>query len=266
MYKYPRSVLASTNPDAHGERFSREQLERIVTTYPNRMPINLEHNLGMRSVAYAENLRLEQDGEVWKVVADISSERPLNSTPGLSISATSILHDPPDATVVCYLPYPAYSDDALVDLLVKEGDVTVGRLQRKGLTEVQIGLLVTVAALIVSPEWAIQYETRIRPQIIRALSLLRQKLAPQKLGSDICLSIEHSGGSTDLLLIADRLRSASGQRIDLIDQAVEDTIAFIRTHERKNIRRLRVLFYPDRGRYEIINVEYTDGSDVNIVP
>lgn len=265
MYRYANSVLASTNEDAQGERFSRDQLQALVQAYP-RMPINIGHDLGRQSVAYAENLRLEQVGDMWRVVAEICSEIPLANM-GLSISATSMLHDASEAAIRCYLPYPAYNDRNLAGVLAEQGDISVGRLQKKGLTGTEIGLIVAVTALLIGPEWTIQYQERIRPQIIRALSLIRSHLKPRGVDADIRISLQRRGaGTIDLILIPDRYASTSGQEPNAIDEAIEQAIGFATHHERQDIKRLRSVFYPDRSRYEIINVEYADGTDLNIVP
>ena len=73
-------------------------------------------------------------------------------------------------------------------------------------------------------------------------------------------------GEVSLILIPDRTATPSGQDIDAVDRGVERAVKFSLNHDRQDIRRIRSVFYPSRGRYEIVNVEYTDGHDLNIVP
>lgn len=75
-----------------------------------------------------------------------------------------------------------------------------------------------------------------------------------------------SVGTVALLLIPDRSAETLGQTIEAIDEAMHAAIEFISKHERRDMRRLRSVFYPNRGHYEIVNVEYSDGSNLNIVP
>jgi hypothetical protein len=267
VYKYPNSVLATTGEDSQEERFSREQLQKLVNTYPRRMPLNLEHDLSKPSVAYAENLRLEKRGDVHVVLGDITSEKPLDHIPGLSISATSLIHVPELANIQCYLPFPAYRDLRILEMLSAEGDIAIGRLQRKGLTGTAIGLIAAATALVVAPEWDIQYRQWVRPQICKALALISSKLSSHNVGADLCQTLEVPDvGDVLLVLMPNRSSMTLGQDIDAIDGGIGSAIEFIRKHERRDIRRLRSVFYPTRGRYEIINVEYADGSDLNIVP
>ncbi len=255
MYRYPNSILATTNEDSHGEHFSREQLQLLVDTYPGRMPLNAGHDLSKPSVAYVENLRLERDGDDYRVLGDITSEIPLESTPGLSISATSILYEPERASVYCYLPYPAYNDACIVEILKAEGDIGVGRLQKKALTGTEIGLIVTLVAVVVGPEWDIQYRQRVRPQLSRALSLIKSRLSGHGIEADLVQAINvPCVGKVSLVLIPDRRAAVSGQDIGTIDDAVGSAIEFVLQHDRRDIRRLRSVFYPSTGRYEVVNV------------
>jgi len=231
------------------------------------MPLNVDHDLSKPSVAYVENLRLERHGNVYRVVGDIKSEIPLDHTPGLSISATSILHEPEQGIVRCYLPYPAYEDASIIEMLQAEGDVAVGRLQKKGLTGTEVGLIAAVVALLVGPEWDIQYRQQVRPQIVRALSLIKSRLLGHRIEADLVQTFKVPNvGDVTLMLIADRSARTSGQDMQAIDEAIGSAIEFVLQHERPDIRRLRSVFYPSRGRYEIVNVEYSDGCDLNIVP
>lgn len=266
MYKYPNSILATTNEDSHGERFSREQLQLLVDACSGRMPLNVEHDLGKPSVAHIENLRLEKHGDEYRVVGDITSETPLEPMRGLSISATSIMYEPEQGIVHCYLPYPAYKDPGIIGMLKAEGDVVIGRLQRKGLTGTEVGLIAAVLAVLVGPEWDIQYRQRVRPQICRALSLIKSKLSGHRVDADLTQKLRIQDRDVSLVLIPDRTSLTSGQDIHAIDKAIDRAVIFIQQHERRDIRRLRSVYYPNKGRYEIINVEYTDGCDLNIVP
>jgi hypothetical protein len=177
------------------------------------------------------------------------------------------MHEPEQPVVECYLPYPAYNNAQILQTLYAEGDVTIGRVQKKGLTETEIGLIVAVAALLISPEWDIQYRTRIRPQLQRALSLINSTLARHSLEADLRQTLQIPNvGAVTLILIPDRTATTTGQEIEAIDLAIKSAIQFVDVHERKDVRELRSLFNPSRRRYEIIYVRYSDGQDLNIAP
>lgn len=92
-------------------------------------------------------------------------------------------------------------------------------------------------------------------------------MAEHDIHADICQTLHLPGtGNFTVVLIPDRNGEPLGQEIETIDDALRRAVEFAESHERHDIQRIRCVFYPRRGHYEVINVEYTDGSDVNIAP
>ncbi|MFT7292997.1 MAG: hypothetical protein ACI87Q_000843 [Pseudohongiellaceae bacterium] len=274
MFSYPNSVIATTNLDRQGERFTREQLELLVKNFPGKIPLNVEHDLSKPPIGYVKNLRLVPFGKGFRVLGDIYSETELPEGQGISISAKETGNIPTDTDVIVYLPWPSYNDSELWAQIEKQNGLAVGRLQKKGIPSSTLGfvtvdsaLIVATALFFIAPEWQIQYEKQVRPQIVKGVRTIKAILAKRYIVSDILLTFRESDGNKiELLLIPGKKYSDAGLEQGVIDKAVSSAVEYSVKNINSQIKKMRSVYYPERDCYEIVTVEHTDGNVIHVVP
>jgi len=267
MFAYPNSIWATTGLDAHNEMLPVELLQKFCDRYPNGMPIQQQHDLSKSSLGYFKNLRVVPHEHGYALVADIYTEEEidLDKFGGISISALYLFYEPDDADIACYLPFPYYNDEEIMRELTKEGGLAVGGYIKKELSGVAIGIITTFSVLLISPEWDIQYKSRVRPKIVKGIELIKRKLWPIKVCADLRQKINLKGNEVDIIFIPDRTNETSGLEAELIDNGVITAIRYLEG-EHRVVDRLTLVYYSNRNRYEITNIRFSDGSDENIAP
>jgi hypothetical protein len=274
MFCYPNSVIATTELDRQGERFTLEQLELLLKKLPGKVPLNIEHDLSKSPIGYVTNLRIEPFGKDFHVLGDIFTNAELPKGQGISISAKANDNVPPDTDVIVYLPWPSYNDRELCTKLEKQVGLAVGRLQKKGMPSGALGFLTVDSALVVAtvlfllaPEWQRQYEKRVRPQIAKGIRVIKSILDKNDIAADISISIEESDGNRiELLLLPGKKHGFAGLEQKVIDGAVATSVKYVNQHKGSKIKRIRSVYYSERDSYEIVTVEYNDGNVVHVIP
>lgn len=267
MPKYPNSILATTNIDRHGERWSKEDLMQFAQSCPNGHPMRFEHNMTKPANGIAKNLRVEEIENWYALVGDIFTEEPidLDKFPALSIAAIGLFHIPDNTEIKCYLPRPFYNDENLIHRLTNIENLAVGKIVRKELDSMVVGLVASAIFLALSPEWSIQYEKKVRPNIIKCLEIIEKIFTQNKITSEFEQIIKIPGkGEVELLFIPSGKSENSGQSIDAIDNGIEVAIETIQ-YEDSQIKKITLLYYENISAYKVINIIYQNGQEINII-
>lgn len=274
MKVFRNQIVASTKEDLHGEVRSRDFLQELVNSYPPRMPLHQRHDLSLDTVGYIENYRLVEDESSaghFHIVADITiTAGELDSDlRGFSISFLEQMHcNTEQPSLLVYLPHPLYNDHEFIEELIDEfPDILVGKFVKKQFDPTIVGLIGTGIALLLAPEWDIQYKQRIRPALLQLRKVLHKLLA-RGISADLMQrSVGPNGEDIDLVLIPQR----GNEDVCLSDLAVEEGIrlafAFLSSDERSNMvgaRRVKLYYGPQSSRYILTHVEYRDGTDARM--
>lgn len=122
-------VVAGTGVDVHGERLSREELERLVAAWDDHVPTGVNHDLSLAPVCrtFHPRIVLRRNGE-WVMVVDVEvfDEDSFAKFGGFSISfSRTRVRIGPDPAVAEIAANPRHFDlDALVRELAPIGDRT----------------------------------------------------------------------------------------------------------------------------------------------
>lgn len=266
-------VIAGTSVDLHGEKYSKEFFEEMIESTPDRMPLHQHHDMSKEVLGYLENFRLVLNADEWNVIADIyiTAETVDDVFKGFSFSSTRSMAGNIERPVYnIYLPYPHYNDSNFVDDLVNiDSELMVGKWIKKGLTGLEIGLIATGIAVIVAPEWDIQYRSHVRPALIKLFSFL-PKLKEKNIPVDLVQQVEHGPHLVQLYFTPDRSSSeseAESFKEQYFIYAYETAIKFLVSDPKSNsvgAHRLKLYFDSKAKSYKVFHIQYLDGTDVNV--
>jgi len=273
--KYLSQVIASTHLDLQGEKLSKDILHKMVDSLPSRYPLHQRHDMAMETIGFIENVMLvpdpNNDGEFY-VTADVHvAAGTLDvALKGFSISTTETLAGKTDCpTLRIYLCFPAYNDDDLISSLVdSDSDLLVGKWIKKGADLGLVSLVVTGIAFALGPEWSVQYKKRIRPLMARALAHIK-RLAERQIRTEL---VQHVIGQKDesvkLYFVPDRTDAVTSYDEFFILLAIGDVKTWLDNDDhatQAGVEMIRLYFDRKAQRYKIFHVQYSDGSDINII-
>lgn len=87
--KIENQILITTNIDSHGERLTKRELEQLLSTFPEKMILNNNHDLSLPPIATAEKAQLVPfDESEWAIKAEITifDEEAFSDKGGFSLS------------------------------------------------------------------------------------------------------------------------------------------------------------------------------------
>jgi len=266
-------VIAGTSEDLHGEKYSKEFFEELIESAPNRMPLHQHHNMSKDVLGYLENFRLVPNEDEWNVIADIfvTAETVDDSFKGFSFSTTqSMAGNLKKPTHNIYLPYPHYNDLEFVNELVSsDSDLMIGKWIKKGFTGLELGLIATGIAVIVGPEWDIQYRNKVRPALVKLFTFL-PKLNAKEIPVDLVQHIEYGSNLVQLYFTPDRSSpesEAESFNEKYFIKAYETAIDFLSTDSKSNsvgVERIKLYFDSYTKSYKVFHIQYLDGLDESV--
>lgn len=178
-------ILGGTRLDSQGERLDYEDLQGICNTFSGqRIPLHQRHTMAAATLGFIENLRTVESDTVpneWSLIGDvtISSGTLDDALRGFSISLIKPLIERDDASLMIYLPYPHYNDDALIDQLASDADLKVGKWIKKQADPSTVALFGTTLVFLLKPVWDEIYKELVSPWVKKFLashlSLLQEK-------------------------------------------------------------------------------------------
>ena len=267
-------IIAGTSEDLHGEKYTKEFFEELIESAPDRMPLHQHHNMSKEVLGYLENFRLVPNADEWNVIADIyvTAETVDDSFKGFSFSTTQSMAGNLERPVHnIYLPYPHYNDlDFINELVNADADLMVGKWIKKGLTGLELGLIATGIAVIVAPEWDIQYRNHVRPALIKLFSFL-PKLNDKKIPVDLVQQVEHGSNLVQLYFTPDRSSPESESESfneKYFIKAYETAIKYLVADPKSNsvgAQRLKLYFDNNSKSYKVFHIQYIDGLDESVV-
>lgn len=267
-------IIASTQVDRHGEKRSKEFFEKLLSSYPERLPLHQQHNMRKETLGYLENFRLvpcEDQADEWSVIADIyiTSDDIDEALKGFSYSAVETIGGNTDSPLCfIHLPYPLYNDNEFIEeLIVSDDQLMVGKYIQKALDPLSVGLIATGVALFLGPEWDIQYKSRVRPAMSKLLNHI-PKLIEKNVSPEL---IQHVVGYSEEVIkvyfIPDRNNVVESYQEHHILPAITVVKNFIGTDDKSKIvgvEMAKLFFDKSKGSYELFHIQYLDGSDVSV--
>ena len=267
--------VASTNLDLHGEKFSKEALEKYAQS-TKRIPLHQSHDMSKETVGYIENFRVESDpgnANEWVLNADVHyivDNIDENAFGGFSIAIPEIFagnQENPENEI--YLPFPFYNDAAFVNSLSAEfPDCSIGKWRRKKAGPLETALIVNVVALLLKPVWDDLYKETISPHVRRLLKIISH-LNKKNISSEFVQGLfGPHGESIGAYFIPIKGReNCCLSEIKIIEGLkVAHQILF---SDKKALsvgtKTIKLLFDAKTDSFKVIHIEYADGSDVNII-
>jgi hypothetical protein len=270
---FSNQIIAGTREDKHGERYSKEFFEKLLATIPKRTPLNVGHEMGIPTAGYLENFKLVQNTdspEEWNVTADIyvtDGELDIGGAlKGFSFSATSIdWGNTSSPEEILFLPYPIYNDlEFIGDLVNSSDDLAVGKWIKKSVDPVLIGMAITAFAVVIGPEWDIQYKNRIRPKLIDIISRL-PTLNKKGISLDIVQRfIGYCDEEIQMYFIPDRSNELESHTENNIKKGLNIALSTIsRDSKAKSVgvKRIELKFNPETHKFDVFRILYLDGVD-----
>lgn len=266
-------IIAGTAEDRHGERYSKEFFQEMIDSLPSRMPLHQQHLMSKQTSGYLENFKIVPHEDEWVIVADVFISKG-SATPnlnGFSFSATKPMSGNIESSLFqIFLPFPHYNNKEIIsDLMAGDPDLMVGKWIKKGLNDLEIGLIASAFCLIVSPEWDMQYKQRIRPSIEK-LFKYAAKLKERNIPVDLVQQVDFKGQTVQLYFIPERKDSSSyaaSLKIESFDTGYAKAINAMFLEPKCStigVTRIKLIFNSDIGEYKIFHIQFADGTDINI--
>lgn len=272
--KYLEQIIAGTQVDRHGEKISKEFFERMLASYPQRLPLSQQHDLKKETLGYLENFRLipseEKDGE-WNVIADIyiTSDNIDEALKGFSFSALETIGGNRTSPLChIHLPFPTYDDDEFIkDLINSDDDLLVGKWIKKAVDPTTIGLVATGIALFLGPEWDIQYKSCVRPAMEKLLGHI-PKLIEKEVSPDLVQHVVgHLEETIKVYFVPERSDVVGSYQEHHILPAIGVVRDFLEKDDKSKITGVemaKLYFDKKRDLYVLFHVQYLDGLDIHI--
>ena len=272
--KHLDQIIAGTQVDGHGEKRSKEFFESLISSYPQRMPLNQQHDMRKETLGYLENFRLvpsASEADEWNVIADIyiTSDDIDDALKGFSFSALETIGGNTTSPLYyVHLPFPVYNDEEFIAGLIDSDDeILVGKWIKKSIDPVTIGLVATGIALFLGPEWDIQYKSRVRPAMEKLLSLI-PKLIEKDVSPDL---IQHVVGNLEetikVYFVPDRNDVVGSYQERHILPAIGVVRDFLASDDKSKITGVemaKLYFDKQKNLYTLFHVQYLDGSDIHV--
>ncbi len=271
---FKNQIISSTETDGHGEKRSKDFFEKLIEKIPNKMPLHQHHDMSQRTLGYMENFKLiphKSQEDEWFLIADvyIDSDDIDEAVKGFSYSLLETIGgNTTNPLYYIHLPYPMYNDEKFIQELINDEErLLVGRWVKKALDPNTIGLIGTGLVLLISPEWDIQYKTRIRPAMEELFKFI-PKLLSKGISPDL---VQHIRGNLDeqiqLYFVPQRDNEIESYSEELIYNAINDAKDFlyndIKAHS-NGVQRIKFYLDPTLNKYILFHVQYLNGEDINI--
>jgi hypothetical protein len=267
-------IVAGTGMDNHGENYSKDFFEDLLASLPPRLPLHAQHQMSKETSGYLQNFRLVPHEGEWVVIADVFINEGYSSPDlgGFSFSATQPMAGNLESPLnLVYLPYPAYNDQELIgELLREDPNLMVGKWIKKGLSDLQIGLIASTVCLLIGPEWDIQYKENVRPAINELLTYV-SKLRARKIPVDLVQQVDFAGKTVQLYFIPERANSdaeAESLKIENFECGYRKAIAALESEPKSftiGPTRVKLLFDLSVKEFKVVHIQFEDGTDVNII-
>lgn len=274
MKRILQQIIASTHLDAHGEKNTRDFLDRICRQHHGkRMPLHQQHDMSKETIGYIENFNLVDDestGESY-LKADVyfTCETIDEAMQGFSWSYVDpITPNFNSSEYRLCLPYPLYKDESLItEITSADPHLGIGAYKKKQFDANTVGLLLSGVFFFFGPMWNNTYNEHVVPRLKKLTSQL-PKLQEKGCSADL---VQVVGGNLKeeigVHFVPDRGREMESFDTNVIENGLSDVQRFLTTDEKsKSIGIYRIKLYFNRGtnKYHIFHVEYVDGSDINI--
>lgn len=205
-------ILGGTSIDRQGEKLTYEFLNDFCNTFKGKpIPLNQQHDLGLNTVGYAENLRLEKIGDSdkeWNLIGDLFVERANLEivVGGFSISGVEALKSEDNPDFLLYIPFPYYNDAELLESLSKSNKINLGKWIKKNNDPESWAIFAATVVFVLTPVWDDFYKTIIAPKIKKFVYEEFPKLKKKGVGLQHVQIVDYRGCEIEIRFIGERGR------------------------------------------------------------
>lgn len=262
----------TTLGDEHGERYDKQFLDDMASSFGERRPLHLHHDMAKGTLGSLSNCRvvpIDDSPGNWKLILDIELPESSLEDPdlrGYSWSSTVRLSSNSErAGVILYLPYPYYGNQTLItEYLEQEHPVAVGKWLKKGLDPFTLALLGNLAAWFLKPVWDSVWKEELYPRIKAQLPAIR-RLWQQGIATDLIEQVKLNQAQekrTNIYLVTERCDpgdSFSESALDAAMKLANDRLVALSSDQRK-VRTAKLLWIAATGKYELLEIEFENGD------
>ncbi|EGQ7881757.1 hypothetical protein NMS01_003878 [Vibrio cholerae] len=261
-------ILGGTSIDRQGEKLTYEFLNDFCNTFKGkRMPLNQQHDLGLKTIGYAENLRLERFGnsdKEWSLIGDLFVDRDNLeiAVGGFSISGVEEIKSENNPDFFLYIPFPYYNDAELLESLSESNKINLGKWIKKNNDPESWAIFAATVAFALTPVWDDFYKTVVAPKIKKFVSEEFPKLAKKGIGLQHVQIIDYHGCEIEIRFIGERGREKECYSLSIMRNAISmvqhelDTI--FSTSD--PVSRIVLCYNKDGKSYFVHRIEKDSGS------
>ena len=219
-------ILGGTSIDRQGEKLTYEFLNDFCNTFKGkRMPLNQQHDLGLKTIGYAENLRLEKFGnsdKEWSLIGDLFVDRDNLeiAVVGFSISGVEEIKSENNPDFLLYIPFPYYNDAELLESLSESHKINLGKWIKKNNTPESWAIFTAAVAFAITPVWDDFYKTVIAPKIKKFVSEELPKLAKKGVGLHHAQIVDYRGCEIEIRFIGEWGREKECYSLNIMRNAI----------------------------------------------
>jgi hypothetical protein len=262
-------ILAGTRLDRHGERNTKEVLERYAAAFSGkRQPLNQHHDLTLPVIGYLEGFRVVPDPNSpgnWQLLGDVFLEVD-GVTPefgGFSFSYIETLRPcTKQERIEIFLPYPHYNDESLIDEVFEGGYTSVGKIVRKEATPETVALIVGVAVAVLQPLWEDIYRSKIAPTFASFFQSRFGSLSTRNISCDVLQHVDYLGHSAQVLFVPVRGMEPACLSVERLLAGMLTVSDYLNALDVNHVPVSKIIlsFSKVEVRYVIKAVHFTDGS------
>ena len=279
--------ITSTCVDSQGEQLSPDDLQELLRSQPNRVPLHQQHNFALPVCGEMSNFRIQPDPEDpshLMMVCDVTYDDELIEGPTGGFSFSAIRDgkaNSSDPLFGVYLPFPLYNDASLADsFLTSDAELVVGKWVKKNADPLLIALIV----IFLRPFWDTIYKRLLEEKVGNIIDCAKEawpavKCAlAERVKHFLAATMERWPKSTALnfsvnvpvefyqpwpIAIFLPARDVGVEGLTSVTEGIEAAKSFCEADWKvmgKRIRRIRLSLDVNTRSYVVIGVEYVDGS------
>jgi hypothetical protein len=238
-----------------------------------KFPIHQLHDMSKPVAGYIENARVIADPThpcEWCLIGDvfIDEGKVEDLLGGISVSGTEMLRRTDSATALVYVPFPQYNDQELIQALIDDKDLNVGKWIKKAAEPIGWIVIVSVLAFAVTPIWDDIYKRKIAPRIDELLVKYISTFQRKGLTPELAQVVFFRDAQVEVRLIPVKGQEAICLRSECVFKGLETVVAFLKRDPKANevgVKRIVVFYNEGISAFALHRVEYSDGIVEHVI-
>lgn len=252
--------------DSHGERFTKQDLEKFKAQFSDKFQINTMHSLAQPIAGTASNIRIVADPNEhdWNLIADVevTDERFGIDFKGMSISILTPIFDLQSAEYTLALTYPTYNDTDYVSDLARTKTVSISKWRKKSDGSDQTAILIAMFAFLFTPVWEDTYHALVKPNLLKVLKIILPRLEHRNITLEFLYRIDFEDRVVDVRLLG--MQSLLNFTVDdlLLLTVLKESRYLLAGQPEDGPRITQIVFQFDRigRRFVTSRIDYADAT------